>query len=200
MIFELPKLTFGYNELEPYIDATTMEIHHSKHHAAYVNNLNETLAGLAADYKPLLNLSLEEVLKNLDMFPPAVKDKIRNNAGGHYNHSLFWSYLGPKAQSEPVDSLEKEINATFGDFESFKAKFKEAGMARFGSGWVWLVRGQDQRLEIISTANQDTPLALNKTPVLAVDVWEHAYYLKYQNRRADYLNSIWNVIDWNKIK
>jgi superoxide dismutase, Fe-Mn family len=193
MAFELPKLTYAYDALEPHIDARTMEIHHSKHHQAYVTNLNNALAGSDAE-----KLSIEEICKNISKYPAAV----RNNGGGHYNHSLFWTLMAPNAGAEPSGDLAAAINSAFGSFEEFKKLFAAAGVTRFGSGWAWLVV-KDGKLVISSTPNQDNPLMdiaeVKGAPILAVDVWEHAYYLHYQNRRPDYLIAFWNVVNWSEV-
>jgi superoxide dismutase, Fe-Mn family len=194
MAFELPALPYAFNALEPNIDARTMEIHHGKHHQAYVTNLNNALAGTDGE-----KLSIEEICKNISKYPVAV----RNNGGGHYNHSLFWTLMTPNAPAGPSGKLLDAINAAFGNFNDFKTKFATAGTTRFGSGWAWLVKTADGKLEISSTPNQDNPLMdvaeVKGTPLLALDVWEHAYYLNYQNRRPDYINAFWNVINWNEV-
>ncbi|WP_293743879.1 superoxide dismutase [uncultured Pedobacter sp.] len=194
MAFELPALHYATDALEPHIDKTTMEIHHDKHHQAYVTNLNKALEG-----KPEANSSIEEIVKNISKYPAAV----RNNGGGHYNHSLFWNILGPNKGGEPTGDLAKAINETFGSFAEFKTKLQEAGATRFGSGWAWLSVGADKKLQVSSTPNQDNPLMdiaeVKGTPILGIDVWEHAYYLKYQNKRPDYLAAIWNVINWDAV-
>jgi Fe-Mn family superoxide dismutase len=200
MPHELPPLPYPKDALEPYIDALTMEIHHGRHHKAYVDNLNKAIAGNAA----LEAKTLEQLIRDLASVPDAIRAAVRNNGGGHWNHSFFWKILGPKAGGAPGGKLAADINATFGSFDAFKEKFEAAGLARFGSGWVWLVVNNG-KLEIVSTANQDNPLmgkaiaGCEGKPILGVDVWEHAYYLKYQNRRADYLKAIWNVINWNEV-
>ena len=194
MAFELPALHYATDALEPHIDKTTMEIHHDKHHQAYVTNLNKALEG-----KPEATSSIEEIVKNISKFPAAV----RNNGGGHYNHSLFWNILGPNKGGEPTGDLAKAINETFGSFADLKTKLQEAGATRFGSGWAWLSVGADKKLQVSSTPNQDNPLMdvaeVKGTPILGMDVWEHAYYLKYQNRRPDYLAAIWNVVNWDAV-
>jgi Fe-Mn family superoxide dismutase len=194
MAFELPALPYATDALEPHIDKTTMEIHHGKHHQAYVTNLNKALEG-----KPEATQSIEEVVKNISKFPPAV----RNNGGGHYNHSLFWQVIGPNKGGEPKGDLADAINAAFGSFADFKTKFAEAGATRFGSGWAWLSVGADGKLVVSSTPNQDSPLMdiaeVKGTPILGMDVWEHAYYLKYQNRRPDYIAAFWNVVNWDAV-
>ncbi|MGN8058591.1 MULTISPECIES: superoxide dismutase [Pedobacter] len=194
MAFELPALHYATDALEPHIDKTTMEIHHDKHHQAYVTNLNKALEG-----KPEASSSIEEIVKNISKFPAAV----RNNGGGHYNHSLFWNILGPNKGGEPTGDLAKAINETFGSFADLKTKLQEAGATRFGSGWAWLSVGADKKLQVSSTPNQDNPLMdvaeVKGTPILGIDVWEHAYYLKYQNKRPDYLAAIWNVVNWDAV-
>ncbi|SMO58298.1 superoxide dismutase [Solitalea koreensis] len=193
MAFELPALAYATDALEPNIDKMTMEIHHGKHHQAYVTNLNNAIKGTDAE-----NLSIEEICKNISKYPMAV----RNNGGGHYNHSLFWSVIGPNAGGAPTGELAEAINTAFGSFESFKEKFSAAGATRFGSGWAWLLV-KDGKLEISSTPNQDNPLMdiaeVKGTPILGMDVWEHAYYLKYQNRRPDYISAFYNVINWTAV-
>jgi Fe-Mn family superoxide dismutase len=194
MAFELPALPYATDALEPHIDKQTMEIHHGKHHQAYVTNLNKALEG-----KPEANQSIEEIIKNISKFPMAV----RNNGGGHYNHSLFWEVIGPNKGGEPKGELAEAINAAFGSFADFKTKFAEAGATRFGSGWAWLSVGADKKLVVSSTPNQDNPLMdiaeVKGTPILGMDVWEHAYYLKYQNRRPDYIAAFWSVVNWDAV-
>ena len=200
MAHELPALPYPKDALEPHIDALTMEIHHDRHHKAYVDNLNKAIAGNAA----LEAKSLEQLIKDLSVVPDAVRGAIRNNGGGHWNHSFFWRILGPNAGGAPTGKLADDINAAFGSFDEFKAKFEAAGIGRFGSGWAWLV-SNGGKLEIVSTANQDNPLmgktvsGVEGTAILGVDVWEHAYYLKYQNKRADYLKAFWNVVNWTEV-
>jgi Fe-Mn family superoxide dismutase len=197
MAYELPPLPYPKEALEPYIDTQTMEIHHDKHHGAYVTNVNKAIAGKV----DLEKKSVEDLISNLDAVPPDIRGVVRNNGGGHANHSMFWKLLAPKAGGQPSGKLADDIQSTFGSFDSFKEKFEAAGMGRFGSGWAWLVVNKG-RLEIVSTANQDNPLmgkamsGVEGHPVLGCDVWEHAYYLKYQNRRADYLKAFWNVVNW----
>jgi Fe-Mn family superoxide dismutase len=191
-MFELPKLSYSYDALQPYIDAKTMEIHHTKHHQAYTDNLNKALEGVDIN-----NASIEEILKEIDMNNML----LRNNAGGYYNHKLFWELLSPE-QTRMSSSLEEAIQKSFGSFESFKETFTKAALSRFGSGWAWLCKKEDGNLEIVSTGNQDNPLMSGiggGTPILALDVWEHAYYLKYQNKRAEYIENFWNIINWNKV-
>jgi Fe-Mn family superoxide dismutase len=193
MAFTLPSLPYAADALEPHFDKQTMEIHHGKHHQAYVDNLNKAVAGTENE-----NKSLEELVANAGKISPAV----RNNGGGHWNHSFFWVSLAPNAGGEPSGKLGEDIKSTFGSFDAFKEKFNQAGMTRFGSGWAWLIV-KDGKLEVSSTPNQDNPLMdvaeVKGTPLLGADVWEHAYYLKYQNRRADYLNAFWSLVDWNTI-
>jgi Fe-Mn family superoxide dismutase len=197
MAYELPPLPYPKDALEPNIDAQTMEIHHGKHHNAYVTNVNKALAGKA----DLEKKSVEELIGNLDAVPAEIRGPVRNNGGGHANHSMFWRLMAPKAGGAPAGQLADDIKATFGSFDAFKEKFEAAGAGRFGSGWVWLVVNAG-KLEIVSTANQDNPLmgkgvsGVEGKPVLGCDVWEHAYYLKYQNRRAEYLKAFWNVVNW----
>jgi len=196
MPFELPPLPYLTNALEPTIDAKTMEIHHDKHHAAYVNNLNAAIKGHA----DLESKSAIDLIKNLSAVPESIRTAVRNNAGGHVNHSLFWTLLTPGGSKAPTGQLAKDITAKFESFDAFKAKFEEAGVKRFGSGWVWLVK-KNGALEIISTPNQDNPLMAeyDATPIFGNDVWEHAYYLHYQNRRPDYLKAWWNVLNWDQV-
>ena len=192
--FSLPTLAYAYNALEPYIDAETMEIHHSKHHQAYITNANKALAGHPA----LAAMTAEEILMSLDKIPESERTVLRNNVGGHYNHSFFWRSIAPHAGGKPEGQLAGAIHRGFGSFEKFKAQFTDAGLKRFGSGWAWLVVTKDKALQIVSTPNQDNPITDGNVPVIGVDVWEHAYYLKYQNRRADYLGAYWSIIDWNQ--
>ena len=193
MAFELPKLSYAYEALEPNIDARTMEIHHTKHHQAYINNLNAALTGSADEGK-----SIEQLMANISKQPMAV----RNNGGGHYNHSLFWEIMGPNAGGAPTGELADAINQAFGSFDKFKEDFAKAGATRFGSGWAWLVK-HDGKLVVTSTPNQDNPLMdladVKGMPILGLDVWEHAYYLKYQNRRPDYITAWWNTVNWNVV-
>lgn len=194
MAFTLPALPYAPDALEPHIDKATMEIHHGKHHQAYVTNLNKALEG-----KPEADSSIEDIITNISKFPAAV----RNNGGGHYNHSLFWTLLSGNGGGEPTGELAEAINGTFGSFDELKTQLSNAGATRFGSGWAWLIVTADGKLAVTSTPNQDNPLMdiaeVKGTPILGIDVWEHAYYLKYQNRRPDYLAAIWNVVDWGKV-
>jgi superoxide dismutase, Fe-Mn family len=193
MAFELPKLPYAFEALEPYIDAMTMQIHHDKHHAAYVTNLNAALE----KHPDLGGKSLEDLVGNLNSVPEDIRTAVRNNGGGHYNHSLFWQLMSPKGGGEPTGDLAKAISSAFGSFTAFKETFEKAGMTRFGSGWAWLGM-QGGKLAVISMPNQDVPMMEGLQPVLGVDVWEHAYYLKYQNRRAEYLSNWWNVVNWEE--
>lgn len=194
MAFELEALPYANDALEPHIDKETMEIHHDRHHQAYVDNLNKAIAGTDAE-----NASLEDILKNVSKYSPAV----RNNGGGHYNHKLFWSVLGANAGGEPTGDLAEAINTAFGSFDELKKKLQEAGATRFGSGWSWLIVGADGKLAVTSTPNQDNPLMdvaeVKGTPIFGIDVWEHAYYLKYQNKRPAYLEAVFNVVNWDAV-
>jgi Fe-Mn family superoxide dismutase len=194
MAFELPPLPYDYSALEPYIDTETMHLHHDKHHAAYVNNLNVALQGHA-----FANLAVNEVVRRLNEVPESVRTAVRNNGGGHANHTLFWELMTPGGSKEPTGVLVQAINAKFGSFDAFKAAFNDAGVKRFGSGWAWLILDKSGNLAITSTANQDNPLTDGNFPVLGNDVWEHAYYLKYQNRRPEYLSAWWNVVNWDVV-
>lgn len=193
MAFELPALPYAFDALEPHIDARTMEIHHGKHHATYTSNLNAALEGTEWADK-----SIEEVLKNLGSLPADKQGAVRNNGGGYANHNLFWEIMAPNAGGEPTGELADAINETFGSFSDFKAQFKQAALTRFGSGWAWLVV-DGGKLAITSSPNQDSPIAEGKTPILGLDVWEHAYYLNYQNRRPDYVDAFFNVVNWAKV-
>lgn len=192
MAFELPKLPYAYDALEPSIDKETMEIHYSKHHNTYVTNLNNAVEGTEFADK-----SLDELVENLSSLPEDIQTAVRNNGGGHYNHSLFWELLSPEQKEIPAE-LKEAIEDKFGSVDSFKEKFEAAAAGRFGSGWAWLIVGNDG-LEIVSTPNQDNPVMDGQKPVFGVDVWEHAYYLKYQNKRPEYLKNIWNVVNWDKV-
>jgi Fe-Mn family superoxide dismutase len=191
---ELPKLPYAHDALEPHIDARTMEIHHGKHHQAYVTNLNKALEG----HPDLQALSIEDLLRRIDAVPDSIRTTVRNNGGGHANHSLFWTVMSPRGGGKPSGALGDALRSTFGSFEDFQAKMKSTAVGQFGSGWAWLVQGKGG-LEVIGRPNQDSPLMEGKTPLLGVDVWEHAYYLKYQNRRPDYVDAWWNVVDWNAV-
>ena len=191
---ELPALPYDFNALEPHIDEETMRIHHGKHHATYVNNLNSALEGHA----DLAAKSVDELIASLDSVPESIRTAVRNNGGGHSNHSLFWQIMSPNGGGEPSGALADAINSTFGSFEKFKEQFAAAGAGRFGSGWAWLIVDGGE-LKITSTPNQDSPLMEGKTPILGLDVWEHAYYLKYQNRRPDYMKAFWNVVNWDEV-
>lgn len=194
MAHTLPQLPYAYDALEPHIDAKTMEIHHSKHHQAYIDKLNAALE----KHPELAEKSAEELIADLDMVPEDIRMAVRNNGGGHVNHTFFWEIMSPSGGGEPKGKLKEAIDKTFGDFTKFKEQFAAAGVARFGSGWAWLVSDAG-KLSIVSTPNQDSPLTEGKMPILGVDVWEHAYYLKYQNKRPDYLNAWWNVVSWEEI-
>ena len=193
MAFTLPPLPFDYNALEPHLDEQTMRVHHDKHHQAYVTNLNTALEA----HPELQQLSVEAILKDLSKVPEAVRTAVRNNGGGHSNHTLFWEWMKPGGAKEPQGTLAKEMESVFGGLAAFKEQFQKAGMGRFGSGWAWLVRQKSGKLAITSTPNQDSPIMDGDHAVLGCDVWEHAYYLKYQNRRADYLGAWWNVVNWS---
>jgi Fe-Mn family superoxide dismutase len=200
MPYELPQLPYAYDALEPHIDARTMEIHHTKHHQAYVDNANKALEGTG-----MADLPVEELVTRLDQVPADKKAALRNNAGGHVNHSMFWQVMGPQGSGQPSGELLQAITDAFGSFDAFKEKFEDAGKTRFGSGWAWLVV-KDGKLAVVSTANQDNPLmgeavaGTSGTPILGVDVWEHAYYLNYQNKRPDYLKAFWNVVNWSEVQ
>jgi len=195
MPFTLPPLPYPYDALEPSIDKLTMEIHHDRHHKAYVDNLNKALEATP----DLGNKPIEDLLRGLKNLPANVQTAVRNNGGGHANHSMFWEIMGPKAGGAPSGDLAQAINSTFGSFDTFKAKIKENALGQFGSGWSWLVIGSDGKLAAVKSANQDSPLMEGQSPLLGVDVWEHAYYLKYQNKRADYVDAWWNVVNWNSV-
>ena len=196
MTHELPKLPYTFDALEPHIDARTMEIHHDKHHAAYVNNLNGALEG----HEDLQEKSALSLIKDLNDVPEDIRGAVRNNGGGHVNHSMFWSSMSAEGGSTPDGKLGEDIDAAFGSFDTFKGEFKKAGMTRFGSGWAWLAVTGDGSLTVTSTANQDNPVSEGLIPLLGLDVWEHAYYLKYQNLRGDYIDAFWNVVDWGHVK
>ncbi len=194
MTYKLPELPYAYDALEPHFDKETMSIHHSKHHNAYVTNLNIALEG----NEELLNKSIEDLIANLDAVPEGKRTAVRNNGGGHANHSLFWELLSAEGGGNPSGALAEAIDSKFGSFETFKEEFAKAGATRFGSGWAWLVLNGEE-LEIMSTPNQDSPIMEGKTPLLGLDVWEHAYYLNYQNRRPDYISAFWNVVNWDEV-
>ncbi|MET0960897.1 MAG: superoxide dismutase [Psychrobacillus psychrotolerans] len=194
MAYELPELPYAYDALEPHIDKETMNIHHTKHHNTYVTNVNNALA----DHSDLQGKSVEELIANLDAVPEAIRTAVRNNGGGHANHSLFWQILSPNGGGNPTGELASAIDAKFGSFDAFKEEFAKAATTRFGSGWAWLSVANGE-LEVSSTANQDSPIMDGKTPLLGLDVWEHAYYLNYQNRRPDYIGSFWNVVNWDEV-
>lgn len=195
MAFELPPLPYSNDALEPYIDTQTMQIHHDNHHGTYVSKLNAALE----NHSDLQNKSVDELIRDLNTLPNAVKSAVRNNGGGHFNHTIFWTLMAPNAGGEPNGAIAQAINETFGDFENFKQRFNDAGAGQFGSGFVWLVRTADGKLDVVSTPNQDNPLTEGHFPIMGNDVWEHAYYLKYQNRRAEYLKQWWNVVNWNEV-
>jgi len=192
-MFELPPLKYAFNALEPVIDAMTMEIHHDKHHGAYVANLNKALESAPE----LEGKSVEWILRNINQVPESIRTAVRNNGGGHANHTLFWDWIAPGGSKSPSGKLADEIDSTFGSFDSFVEKFSAAAATRFGSGWAWLVVDGSKKLQVLSTANQDSPLMDGQTPVLGLDVWEHAYYLKYQNRRPEYIKNFWSVVNWD---
>jgi superoxide dismutase, Fe-Mn family len=194
MAFSLPALPYAYDALEPHIDARTMEIHHTKHHQAYVNNLNAAIEKAPE----LANKSLDDLMRGINSVPEAVRTAVRNNGGGHWNHSMFWQLMGANKGGEPTGKLAGAIKSAFGDFSKFKEQFAAAGAGRFGSGWAWLIN-DGGKLSITSTPNQDNPLMDGKTAILGLDVWEHAYYLKYQNRRPDYITAWWNVVNWDAV-
>ncbi|WP_313430961.1 superoxide dismutase SodA [Siminovitchia terrae] len=194
MAYELPQLPYAYDALEPHIDKETMNIHHTKHHNTYVTNLNKAVEGSDLADKPV-----EELIANLDAVPESIRTAVRNNGGGHANHSLFWKLLSPQGGGEPSGDLKDAIESKFGSVEKFKEQFEAAGAARFGSGWAWLIVNNGE-LEITSTPNQDSPIMEGKKPILGLDVWEHAYYLNYQNRRPDYMKAFWNVVNWNEVQ
>jgi Fe-Mn family superoxide dismutase len=195
MAYEVPPLPYDYSALEPFIDTQTMHLHHDKHHQAYVTNLNAALEKAPE----LKDLTAEELIASLENVPEAIRTAVRNHGGGHVNHTMFWSIMAPNAGGEPSGAIAEAIESTFGDFAGFKEKFNDAGVKQFGSGWAWLVRDAAGKLSVMSTPNQDSPLSQGFYPVMGNDVWEHAYYLKYQNRRADYLKEWWNVVNWAEI-
>jgi len=195
MAFELPPLPYDYSALEPYIDEQTMHLHHDKHHQAYVTNLNNALQGQSQ----FESLPIEELIRRINEVPESIRTAVRNNGGGHLNHSMFWQIMKPNGGGEPTGPLASAITSTFGSYDNFKTQFNDAGVKRFGSGWAWLVMDRAGALSVISTANQDSPLMDGMLPIMGNDVWEHAYYLKYQNRRPDYLAAWWNVVNWDEI-
>jgi Fe-Mn family superoxide dismutase len=195
MAFELPPLPYDYTALEPYIDEQTMHLHHDKHHQAYVTNLNNALQGQSQ----FENMSIEELVRRLNEVPEGIRTAVRNNGGGHLNHSMFWQIMKPNGGGEPSGALAQAIAQDLGSFEQFTKDFNDAGVKRFGSGWAWLVLNSSGKLQVLSTANQDNPLTDGSYPIMGNDVWEHAYYLKYQNRRADYLGAWWNVVNWDEV-
>jgi superoxide dismutase, Fe-Mn family len=194
MAYELPALSYPFNALEPHIDAKTMEIHHDKHHQAYITNATKALEG----HPDLAAKPVDELLADLSKIPESIRTALRNNAGGHSNHTFFWKIIGPNAGGTPKGKLADAINSTFGGFDTFKAELEKAAVGRFGSGWAWLVINKEGKLQITSTANQDSPISEGLKPIIGVDVWEHAYYLLYQNRRPDYLKAWWNVVNWTQ--
>ncbi len=194
-MFELPPLPYAYDALEPHIDQQTMDIHHNKHHNGYVTKLNKALEG----YPDLAKQTVEELMGTLDLIPENIRTAVRNNGGGHANHSLFWQIMSPKGGGTPTGDIDQAINETFKSFDAFQQQFKATATGRFGSGWAWLVLDDQNNLVIMSTPNQDSPISQGYVPLMGLDVWEHAYYLKYQNRRADYIDAWWNVVDWNQV-
>lgn len=194
MAFELPKLSYAYDALEPYIDARTMEIHHTKHHQAYINKLNDALN----KHPELKDKSLESLLDDLNSIPEDIRGAVRNHGGGTWNHTMFWEIMGPDAGGKPMGSLAAALDSNFGSFDAFKTEFENAAAGVFGSGWAWLVK-RGGSLAVVTTPNQDNPLSQGMTPVMGIDVWEHAYYLNYQNRRPDYVSNWWNVVDWEAV-
>ncbi|MFY9286781.1 MAG: superoxide dismutase [Tissierellaceae bacterium] len=196
MTYKLPELDYAYDALEPHIDRATMEIHHTRHHQAYIDNLNKALEG----YKEYQDMNIWELIKELNNLPEEIRTAVRNNGGGHLNHKMFWKLMSPDGGGKPLGEVAKKIDEDLGGFDKFKEEFKKAALGRFGSGWAWLVVNEEGRFEIMSTANQDNPISEGKKPLLGIDVWEHAYYLKYQNKRADYIDSWFNVVDWKKVE
>jgi len=196
MAFEVPPLPYPYEALEPYIDTETMHLHHDKHHQAYVTNLNNAVQGQS---EQLASYSVEDLLRNISQVPDSIRTAVQNNGGGHANHSMFWQLMKPNGGGAPTGELASSIEQAFGSFDQFKDAFNKAGLARFGSGWAWLVLNQSGQLQVVSTANQDSPLMTGMYPVMGNDVWEHAYYLKYKNVRLDYLNAWWNVVNWDEV-
>src|SRR5699024_1863817 len=195
MTFKLPKLNYSHEALEPHIDKLTMKTHHLKHHQAYVDNFNKALDG----HEKYQEMEIEDILKSLEELPEDIKTAVRNNGGGHYNHTIFWEIMSPNGGGKPEGELAKKIDEDLGGFDKFKEDFKAAALGQFGSGWAWLVLDSNNKLAIVSTPNQDNPISEGKKPLLGIDVWEHAYYLKYKNKRADYIDSWWNIVDWEKV-
>ncbi len=195
MAYTLPDLPYAHDALEPHIDTETMHLHHDKHHNTYVNNLNAAIA----NFPELAAKDIDTLIAELDQIPAEIRTAVQNNGGGHANHTLFWEIMGPNAGGEPTGEIKAAIDATFGSFDAFKEKFAAAATSRFGSGWAWLVVNKEGNLEVTSTANQDSPLTEGKTPVLTLDVWEHAYYKKFSNVRPDYIKAFWNVVNWNEV-
>ncbi|MDD2823209.1 MAG: superoxide dismutase [Candidatus Daviesbacteria bacterium] len=195
-MFNLPDLPFEYSALEPFIDEETMRVHHDGHHATYVKNLNEALEGQTE----LLNMDIKDLLKSLDQVPEDIRTKVKNNAGGHFHHSFLWTILGSGEKEQPEGKLSEKISSVYGDFEKFKEEFKNSALKVFGSGYTWLVVNEKGNLEITNTPNQDSPISVGQIPIFTIDVWEHAYYLKYKNKRADYIDAFWNVINWEKVE
>lgn len=195
MEIQLPELGYAFDALMPYIDEQTMQIHHGKHHAGYIKNLNDALS----EFSYLQSKTAEELLSDLSLLPEEVRTTIQNNAGGHVNHSLFWEIIGPNTGGSPADGVRDKIHEKWGSFEAFKGEFNKAALSRFGSGWAWLVVDENKQLQVYSTANQDSPLMQSHVPILGLDVWEHAYYLNYQNRRAEYIEAFWNIVNWQKV-
>ncbi|OGH08125.1 MAG: superoxide dismutase [Candidatus Levybacteria bacterium RBG_16_35_11] len=193
-MYALPDLPYSYNALEPFIDEQTMHVHHDGHHATYVKNLNDVLSG----HNELLNIDTKELLKSLDKVPEEIRTKVKNNAGGHFHHSFFWRIIKPNGGGEPKGRLLELISKNFKDFNSFKEKFKDSALSLFGSGWTWLIVNPDGKLEILNLPNQDSPISVDKTPVFTIDLWEHAYYLKYKNKRADFIDAFWNIVNWEQ--
>jgi len=195
MTFKLPKLNYSHEALEPHIDKLTMKTHHLKHHQTYVDNFNKALDG----HEEYQKMEIEDILKSLEELPEDIKTAVRNNGGGHYNHTIFWEIMSPNGGGKPKGELAKKIDEDLGGFDKFKEDFKAAALGQFGSGWAWLVLDSNNKLAIVSTPNQDNPISEGKKPLLGIDVWEHAYYLKYKNKRADYIDSWWNIVDWEKV-
>ena len=195
MTFKLPKLNYSHEALEPHIDKLTMKTHHLKHHQTYVDNFNKALDG----HEKYQEMEIEDILKSLEELPEDIKTAVRNNGGGHYNHTIFWEIMSPNGGGKPKGELAKKIDEDLGGFDKFKEDFKAAALGQFGSGWAWLVLDSNNKLAIVSTPNQDNPISEGKKPLLGIDVWEHAYYLKYKNKRADYIDSWWNIVDWEKV-